>query len=379
MDLEHGLERVEEIRQGLEAGLNDFLTGEGGPGPTPVVLRFLTKYAIGLSRPDLLAKLRSALRRLAEPPRYDAEEGGFFESGFGSRKTLAANSVWLMVALRLRRPGQGEASGTLARSLLRYLQTRLLMPDGSFASGQAADEAYYALPIHQRRMLPPPPALFPATPLACALAAQAFSKAYQSYGEPSYLKAAQRSLRASFETSSEVPDGDGPSQALLPERGLACLSLYNASLDPSFLERAGRLAEGLLRDRGINPTPDDLSRGATFLLLASAQLQDEAIGRGARRLVDRILESPPGSPEEAAHAGSAILSVLLPLALFTAVTDGSRAQKEKVLERIRSFQAPYATILHRSPSASEAMQALPRLFSQCGGQSREIPLFPLPG
>jgi len=135
LDLEHGLERVEEIRQRLETVLDGFLsgTGETVPAPCPATFRFLSKYAIGLSHPELQQKLGATLRILAESSRYDSVEGGFFESGPGSRKTLATNSGWLIVALRLRRPGQGEIAGTLARSLLRYVQTRLLLSDGTLA------------------------------------------------------------------------------------------------------------------------------------------------------------------------------------------------------------------------------------------------------
>ncbi|MEW6757641.1 MAG: hypothetical protein AB1347_05425 [Acidobacteriota bacterium] len=380
MDLEHGLERVEEIRQRLETVLDGFLsgTGETVPAPCPATFRFLSKYAIGLSHPELQQKLGATLRILAESSRYDSVEGGFFESGPGSRKTLATNSGWLIVALRLRRPGQGEIAGTLARSLLRYVQTRLLLSDGTLAAEQQADEAYYALDIHQRRLLSPPPALHPASPLACAAAAQAFSKAYQSFGEPSYRGVALRALRASVEPAPGTAGGEGASPILACELGLACLSLYNATLDSTFLERARSLARELMRDRGMDLPPEALSRGASFLLLASAQLQDDTLARGVRDLVDPLLVRRPDSEEEWALAGNALLSMLLPLALFTAVTDGSQAQKEKVLVRIRSFQAPYATVLHRSPSAGEAMQSLPRLFLQCGGQSREIPLPPIP-
>jgi hypothetical protein len=378
---EHGLEKVEEIRRRLEENLEGLLNGTSTPssGLPVAVFRFLTKYAINLSEPNLEARLRSGLRILAESPQFDSVEGGFFEAESDTRKRLSTNAGWFVVALRLRRPGQGDFAGLLARGILRYLHSRLLLPDGSFAAEQGSDADYYALDIHQRRLLSPPPTRSIASPLACAVAAQAFAKAYQSLGEPVYREVAYRALQHSAEGAASRPGGEGPSLSLSSEQGLASLSLYNSTLDPAFLDMARRLAEGLERRGTGESSPEVLSRGATFLLLASAQLQDDCLGLGARRLVDRILGGRAETPEDLAHVGHALLSMLLPLALFTAVTDGSQGQREKVLDQIRTFRAPYATLVHRPPTAAEAMQALPRLFSQCGGRSREIPLVPLPG
>jgi len=336
------------------------------PGGWTEILRFLVKYAIQSGDAALKGRLLDLLRRMADSPLYDAEEGGFFE-GRDTRKALSTNTIWMLAALRLHLVTGDRLCLGLARGILRFLHSRLRLPGGGFAAGQASDEAYHRLSARERALVAPP-ALEPCRDgLSCFTAAQAFAKAGGVLGEPAYLAIARKSLEAGEEGRGQE------SLRWRAERGAARLALFHAGLEEGDLETvreiAGRLAGETLGER---VSPGDLSRCARFLLLASIQFQEEGWEAAGRQMVASLARRAPGEEAAPEVLGNALLAVVYPPAVFTAVTDGSRAQRERVLLALRAFRAPYALVVHRPPSAAEAMQALPRLYGLCGGVTRTL-------
>lgn len=337
------------------------------PASSGESLRFLVKYAIQSGDGALKGRLVELLHRMGDSPLYDSEEGGFFAGTGDTRKSLSTNAAWMLAALRLHLVTGDRSCLGLARGVCRFLHSRLRLPGGGFGAGQAPDEAYHRLRARERALVAPPAVEPCRDGLSCFIAAQAFAKAGGALGEPAYLDIARRALEA-----GERNQGEG-SLRWNAERGAARLALYHARLAEEDLEPvreiAGRLATEILRG---SVSPQDLSRCARFLLLASVQFQEEgweAAGREAVASTARMSSGVEASPEV---LGNPLLSVVYPPAVFTAVTDGSAAQKERVLEALRSFKTPYALVIHRPPSAAEAMQALPRLYGLCGGAARAL-------
>lgn len=337
------------------------------PGGWTEVLRFLVKYAIQSGEGALKGRLVELFHRVASSPLYDAEEGGLFEGKDDTRKALYTNVSWMLAALRLHFVTGDDLCLGLARGVLRFLHSRLRLPGGGFGTAQAPDEAYHRLSARERVLVAAPAVEPCGEGLSCFTAAQAFAKAGSALGEPSYLSIARRSLEA-----GEAHGGKRPLR-WHAERGAARLALYHAGLEeddlPPIRESAGFLAGEILRTA---LSPPDQSRCARFLLLASVQFQEESwetSGREAVAALARRGEAEGLSPEA---LGQAWLAVVYPPAVFTAVTDGSRAQRQRVLKVLRSLRTPYGLVIHRPPSAAESMQALPRLYALCGGVTRTL-------
>lgn len=336
------------------------------PGRWSDTLRFLVKYAIQSGDGVLRSRLSELLGRMADSPLYDAEEGGFFEGDGDTRKTLSTNAAWMLAALRLHLVSGDRLCLGLARGILRFLHSRLRQTEGGFAAGQAPDPAYYRLSARERPLVPPPPLEPCRDGLSCFTAAQAFAKAGAALGEPAYVEIARRAAEA-----GEAEGNAEDSLRRAAERGSAYLALYHAELldgDLAVVRAAADRAAGAALSR--EGTALERSRVARFLLAASIQLQEEKWEAAGRELVAGLLRSSEreGVPPEV--LGNAWISVVYPPAVFTAVTNGSRSQKEEVLEALRSLRTPFASVLHRLPTAAESMQALPRLLVLCGGATR---------
>ncbi|MGC8762519.1 MAG: hypothetical protein ACP5VN_02620 [Acidobacteriota bacterium] len=368
--LDRGGAKLEALAAGLYSREEPVLSGLAlpDPGGWRERLPFLVKYAIQSGDGEGKGRLLELLRRMADSPLYDAEEGGFFEAKDDTRKALSTNAAWMLAALRLHLVTGDRLCLGLARGILRFLHSRLRLPGGGFGAGQAPDGAYHRLSARERALVAPPAVEPCGDGLSCFIAAQAFAKAGGVLGEPAYLAIARRSL--------EAGEGGAPPEAPLRwwvERGAARLALYHGGLEEEDLkpvrEIAGRIAAASL---GGTASTRDRSRCARFLLLASIQFQEERWEAAGRELVASLLL---GSPEEEGTPevlGNALLSVVYPPAVFTAVTDGSPRQKERVLDALRRFRTPYALVVHRPPSAAESMQALPRLYGLCGGATRSL-------
>jgi uncharacterized protein YyaL (SSP411 family) len=410
--LERGLEWVETIYQKvldhLIVGGRAFGNGAGAPCIEPI--RFLLRYGTFMGSREALERAVQVFQSLAYSPLYDSVEGGFFHARDGSRldtrKFLQDNAHWLILSLRVAAMPEGGFALPLARGILHYLQQKLLQKGGLFAAAQGEDDSYYALNGEERLRVPPPQLNATAFALPNALAVRALCNAWQCLGERAYLSLAQRVHRR-IERELVEPDGavahcragEGFGAAYLGaqvELGYARLALYRSTLDPRYLaglERVARLlvsdysnpaGVGFLdvrtRDRGRLPIfrpmldPAMNARSAGFLILASAQLDDEKLALPARRVLGALVDARIVDLGALCQLGNALLVTLMPLAVYVAVTDGSRGQRNRVLEKLRNLGASFALVMHRGPSRCEKMQPVPRLIACCGNQQRQIPL-----
>ncbi len=409
--LDRGLEVLEAARKLIEGALGGY---EGRPGADAIEpLRFLLKYGIYTNDQDIHRTVRKSVHSLAASPSYDPVEGGFFQGGSdrrdGTAKLLRTNADGLILALRLSRDPEAAFARPLAQGILHYMQTHLMQDGGAFGHGQRADASYYALSVDERRKVVPPPVDRRVFSGANASAVRALCKGWQYLGESGFLDMAVRTygyLKDRLETGDGTMarwalDGKADGGVYLEDQvdvGYAALSLYQSTLENSYLDDLRGLARRVARDfanpagvglldrrlplgedpDGLSPLVDPVlnARAAGFLIVASGQTGEYELAAPAHRILSvlardlRVLEDAEGC----SHLGYALLPLLYPPAVFTAVTDGSDPHKQKVLERIREMDIPFAFVIHRPPSRIETMQPLPRLYVQCGYQKQEMKL-----
>lgn len=406
-NLERGIETLETLREAVQMAL-----GRGFPSGVPVqaqagALQFLLGRAAQTGDEEGVSWVVERLHELAHSPLYDAVEGGFFgevePSGPRPVKLLGQNAEWLILALRLSRDPGAAFAPSLARGILHYLQNHLLMPGGAFGHAQRDDSGYYRLAGDERRRVPSAevdPTVYTASN---ALAVRALCKGWRLLGESAYLDQALRTY-ALLTSSMILPGGVAhafPAEASgtgyledALEMGRAGLALYHSTLDPRYLDDVRAMAATVAKDfknpagegfldllpaaqpKGVpkRPVVDRAlnARAASFLLLASAQLEEESWAASARGALGALVDDPGDDLEALSLTGSALLVALSPMAVFEAITDGSREQRFQVLERLRQIGVSDAVVTHRCPAPKEGMQRLPRLVGTCGNQRHEI-------
>jgi uncharacterized protein YyaL (SSP411 family) len=411
-DLERGLEMVEAIREKVEAltdsGLDPMKALSADDCIEP--LRFLLHYGSYTGDRRVVQRAVSTVHTLSHSNLYDPVEGGFFAgrdaSGLQTHKLLRDNAGWLILALRVSREPGGEFSLPLARGILHYLQSRLGTASGAFCESQREDPAYYALTSDERRRVNHPPTDASVYISSNALAVRALCKGWRLLGERAYLDAALKTFRfretyllAADGTPAHCYDGEPSGMGYLGdllELGQAYLALYHSTLEPAYLDGTNRVAEQLVAghtnpggagflDMRVGPGKPTVpiqpvvdyrlnARAAGFLVVASAQLQREALAVPAKAALGALMESGVQDLVSLSHLGNALLAALYPMAVFEAVSDGSMDQRIQILEKIREQATTFSVVLHRAPTRREGMQALPRLISHCGIQCREVPV-----
>lgn len=410
-DLERGLEKIEHIRQRVAQAMDPEapdLPSLGGDLIQP--LRFLLHYGASAGDKEAIQRAVSVLHAVGHSPLYDGVEGGFFMGMDGSRprtqKLLRDNAQWLILALRAAQEPDGGFGLLLAKGILHYLQQHLLTPEGFFANSQREDRAYYPLNKEQRRFVAPPPVDPTAFAASNAMAVRSLCKGWRLLGERTYLEMALRTF-AFIRDNLAAPDGTlahyhaqspggvGHLDDLM-EMGQAYLALYHSTLEPSYLDAVRMVARqmvvsfanpggvGFLNMRlhhhaqrvPLMPVVDyELNaRAAGFLILASAQLEEESLAAPAKAVLAALMEAQEPDLSGLSILGNALMSTLYPMPVFEAVTDGSSRQRFMVLERLRGMATSFSVVTHRLATPREGMQPLPRLVGHCGGQQRDIPL-----
>lgn len=407
-NLERGLEVLESIKARVSQAI-DRETFAAEPAPAQIAaLSFLTHYSLATGESEPMTRAILQIHGLCHSPLYDAVEGGFFGSASGGRvrtfKLLSHNAEWLMLVVGLRRDPDADFVLPMARGILHYLHSRLLLPSGGFGNAQCEDPAYYGLSGEGRRQIEMPPVDRTVYTASNARVVRALCEGWRLLGEPEYLQRAMDtfgSLRSWVEDSNGVlsharrarPLGEGTLDDAV-EMGLAYLALYHSTLEPEYLEGVSRMAgqvardfrnpagEGFLHTRlppgltgvRIGPVVDPAqnARAALFLLVASAHLADESLSVSARGVLGTLAASPPKDMEALGGLGDALLVALFPLAVYEVITDGSKEQRFRVLERLRQMGPSLAVITHRLPSPREGMQRLPRLVGYCGTNRHEV-------
>lgn len=397
--LERGIEVLESIgnRVSMAVDRESFFSE---PVPAQIAsLGFLTRYSVAAGEKRTLDSAIRQIHRLCHSPLYDAVEGGFFEGVTHGKtrtsKLLSHNAQWLMLVLGTGRDPEAAFALSMARGILHYLQERLLLPAGWFADSQCEGPEYYALSGEGRRRMAPPPVDPTLRTASNALALQALCESWWRLGEAKYL---QQALETSASLEGPAPGSKGAPASTRGRRsqgpggledivqmGLAHLALYHSTLGPRHLDGVARMARriaGSLKKpagtsgslMGQEPDPAYPAKAARFLLVAAAQLEDESLSVPARGLLNVLAASPSEDLEALALLGDALMAALSPMAIFEAVTDGSEAQRSRVLERLRQVGPCPAVITHRLHAPREGMQRLPRLVGYCGGNRHEVPV-----
>ncbi len=407
-NLERGIETIDTLRDAVQMAL-----GRGFSSGVPVqaqagALQFLLGRAAQTGDEEGVSWAVERFHEVAHSPLYDAVEGGFFgerePSGPRTFKLLGQNAGWLILALRLSRDPGAAFALSLARGILHYLQNHLLMPGGAFGHAERDDSGYYRLTGDERRRVPSPEVDSVVYTASNALAVRALCKGWRLLGESAYLDQALRTY--ALLTSSMILPGGAVAHAFPAEAcgtvyledalemGRAGLALYHSTLDPHYLDDVRAVAATVAKDfknpagegfldlllaaqpKGVpkRPVVDRAlnARAAVFLLLASAQFEEESWAASARGVLGALADDPGDDLEALSLTGSALLVALSPMAVFEAITDGSREQRFQILERLRQIGVSEAVVTHRCPAPREGMQRLPRLVATCGNQRHEI-------
>jgi uncharacterized protein YyaL (SSP411 family) len=133
--------------------------GDAPKFPQPEALDMLLARWRMRDEPRLYEIVLRTMREMARGGMYDHVEGGFFRYSttrdwsvphFEKMSDDHAGLIRVLAQLQLWAPGSGLHDDL--RSALGYVRTVLRDPDtGLFAGSQDADEAYYALPLEERR------------------------------------------------------------------------------------------------------------------------------------------------------------------------------------------------------------------------------------
>lgn len=134
--------------------------GDAPKFPQPELLEFLLVEWRVRSDPDYYQMVARTMREMSRGGTYDRVEGGFFRYSttrdwsvphFEKMTEDHAGLLRVLAQLQLHAPTQ-DTHDTL-RSALGYVRAVLRDPKtGFFAGSQDADEAYFALPLEQRRL-----------------------------------------------------------------------------------------------------------------------------------------------------------------------------------------------------------------------------------
>jgi len=157
---------IVEFATALQEGYDEEFGGfqEAPKFPQPEVHEFLLAYWRLTNNARSYELVAHTMRAMAHGGMYDAVEGGFFRYSTTRDWTVPhfekmaedhAGLLRVLAQLELWAPSE-LVRGDLERTI-GYVRTVLRDPQtGFFAGSQDADEAYYALPLEERRKLQPP-------------------------------------------------------------------------------------------------------------------------------------------------------------------------------------------------------------------------------
>ena len=153
---------IATLRQSFDEEYGGF--GEAPKFPQPEVLEFLLLQWRRSNDPEIYRMLATTLLGMSRGGMYDRVEGGFFRYSTTRdwsvphfEKMAEDHAGLLRVLAQLVVFAPTADMRTTLVSAVRYVRTVLRdQQTGLFAGSQDADEAYFALPLEQRRMRPAP-------------------------------------------------------------------------------------------------------------------------------------------------------------------------------------------------------------------------------
>ncbi len=258
----------EQIAESYDAEFGGF--GDAPKFPQPEMLEFLLAEWRLRNEPHLHEMVARTMREMAGGGMYDHVEGGFFRYSttrdwsvphFEKMSEDHAGLLRVLAQLQLWSPS--DTWHTTMRSALAYVRTVLRdQATGYFAGSQDADEAYFALPLDERRAREAPFVDRRAYANWTSALAGAFAWAAVALDDDALAAEATAALDG---LHAGARDGDGLLYHVLPPgeaprvRGLlgdqnaylrALLDAHEITGEPRFLERARALADLLIAHFG---------------------------------------------------------------------------------------------------------------------------------
>lgn len=240
--------------------------GDAPKFPHPELMELLLMQWRATGEPQLHAMVAHTLLAMVRGGTYDHVEGGFFRYSttrdwsvphFEKMAEDHAGLLRVLAQLAIYAPS-AELRETLV-STVRYVRDVLHDPHtGLYAGSQDADEAYFALPLDQRRQRAAPYVDRTSyTNWTCALAGASFWVA-RALDDDAMMRGAARTLDTvaqrlldddGFAYHYLVPGGVAQVRGLLTDQAAylrALLDAHEFSGEARFLQRAQRLADALL-------------------------------------------------------------------------------------------------------------------------------------
>lgn len=417
-DLREGMivRLVEQLTENFDDEYGGF--GDAPKFPQPEMLEFLLARWRATGEPRLHAMVAKTMLGMSRGGTYDHVEGGFFRYSttrdwsvphFEKMAEDHAGLLRVLAALVVFAPA-AEFRATLA-SAIAYVRTTLRDPASSlFGGSQDADEAYFALPLEERRKRAGPFVDRTSyTNWTCALAG-AWCAASLALDDDGLLREACETLDAVHERLLDpgglayhfVAPGSAPQvRGLLTDQAAylrALLDAHEASGEARFLERAGALAARILArfqagDGGFYdriPIEAELGRLdvadrpivengliAEGLLRLGALTGDAAYREPAERTLQLFAHSYAGAGPFAAAYGRALQRYLAPETNVRLV--GTPKSTGALREAALRLTSPAVTVRTVDPVGAAALdlppEPVPAAYacsgSACGAPARD--------
>jgi hypothetical protein len=389
------------VRTVLDAVDEQYDEEYGGFGTAPKfpmvdVLELLEQAHAVTGEQRYYEMLAHTLLAMSNHGMYDHVEGGFFRYSTTRdwtvphfEKMTEDHAGLLRVLAHLVRRTRNDAFRSTLISALAYVRTTLRDPQtGLFGGSQDADEAYYALPLEERRTKPVPYVDRNSYTNWTAAMASAFVLAGFALDDDTALAQGEMALDA-LERLMRDPDGllyhfyppGGPAQirGLLTDQAAyfrALLDAHEYTGEPRFLERARAMAKQIQRyfsceDGSFNDT------AAMEQPLGNLQISNRPIAENAlladsyvrlaqltsdaafRDIAERILRAYTGTYARlglfaAGYARSVQRYVRQPISVQLV---GSRAQIADLLEAAHNLPDALLSVRTIAPDDAGALQA----------------------
>jgi uncharacterized protein YyaL (SSP411 family) len=365
---------LEEISDAYDPEYGGF--GTEPKFPMTDVLDFLLQEYRASGDQRLYDMLAKTLLAMSSGGMYDRVEGGFFRYSTTRdwsiphfEKMTEDHAALLRILAELTRTTRNEAFRTTLESALRYVRTVLRVPSGFFAGSQDADEAYFALPLDERRKREAPYVDRTSYSNWTAAMAGAFALAAAALEDDGVMGEAQGALDALHERMRDEngllyhflePGGTPQVRGLLTDQVAylrALLDAHETSGEPRFLARARDVAAAI---DGTFASPN-----GGFYDHAGAEEQLGNLAVRQRPLADNSL----------------LAENYLRLAVLDD-DDAKRAAAERTLQvyasnygAMRMFAAPFARALRRffGGTASVVLVGTPGQTSDLRETARALP------
>ena len=385
---------LEEISEAYDPQYGGF--GNEPKFPMSDVLDFLLQEHRAAGEQRLYDMLSKSMLGMAQGGMYDHVEGGFFRYSTTRdwsvphfEKMTEDHAALLRVLAELTRTTRNPAFRTTLESALRYVRTVLRdAATNFFAGSQDADEAYFALPLEERRQREAPYVDRTSYSNWTAAMAGTFSLAAAALEDDTVMREAEAALDALHDRMRDEegllyhylePGGTPQVRGLLTDQAAylrALIDAHECGGQPRFIDRARELAAAISRsfasERGgfydhagaeeqlgnlavrQRPLAENCLLAESFLRLAALE-NDERLRDAAERTL-QVYASNYGSMRIFAAPFARALRRYFSDAPSVAIV-GAIEESAELREAARALPNPFIAVRTIAPADAKSLEA----------------------